>query len=145
LSNCSCTAYSYGQGGCSVWHGDLTNVAADDSGEILYLRLAAKEVQSWKDHKHGMIISVSVAVGVSTVTLAFIFLIVIWRSSKRSTACSLELSAAYFQPASSVFFSHKSANSTFSHLFSAQANKPLVIQWTVIRVALGSLHSGILI
>jgi hypothetical protein len=33
-----------------------------------------------------MIISVSVAVGVSTVTLAFIFLIVIWRSSKRSTA-----------------------------------------------------------
>ncbi|XP_066347426.1 G-type lectin S-receptor-like serine/threonine-protein kinase At2g19130 [Miscanthus floridulus] len=85
LSSCSCTAYSYGQGGCSVWHDDLTNVAADDSGEIIYLRLAAKEVQSWKDRKHGMNISVSVAVGVSTVTLAFIFLIVIWRSSKRSS------------------------------------------------------------
>jgi len=85
LSNCSCTAYSYGQGGCSVWHDDLTNVAADDSGEILYLRLAAKEVQSGKNHKHGMIISVSVAAGVSTLTLAFIFLIVIWRSSKRSS------------------------------------------------------------
>jgi hypothetical protein len=38
-------------------------------------------------------------------------------------ARSLELSVAYFQPASSVFLSHKSANSTFSRLFSAQANK----------------------
>jgi hypothetical protein len=41
-----------------------------------------------------------------------------------TAACSFELSAAYFQPANSVFLSHKSANSTFNRLFSAQANKP---------------------
>jgi hypothetical protein len=35
----------------------------------------------------------------------------------------LKLSAAYFQPASSVVLSHKSANSTFNGLFSAQTNK----------------------
>jgi hypothetical protein len=38
-------------------------------------------------------------------------------------ACSLEFSAAYLQPVSSVFLSHKSANSIFNRLFSAQANK----------------------
>jgi hypothetical protein len=35
-------------------------------------------------------------------------------------ACSLELSAAYFQLPNSVFLSHKSANNTFSRLFSAR-------------------------
>jgi hypothetical protein len=35
------------------------------------------------------------------------------------TVCSLELSAVYFQPTSNVFFLHKSANGTFSRLFSA--------------------------
>jgi hypothetical protein len=39
---------------------------------------------------------------------------------RNSVACLLELSATYFQSASSVFLSHKSANSTFSSLFSTQ-------------------------
>jgi hypothetical protein len=43
----------------------------------------------------------------------------------RFTACSLELSAAYFQSVNSVFLSHKSANSIFSRLFSVQATKLL--------------------
>jgi hypothetical protein len=42
---------------------------------------------------------------------------------EKQDACLLELSAAYFQPASIVFLSHKSANSTFSCLFSGQTNK----------------------
>jgi hypothetical protein len=95
LSSCSCTAYSYGQGGCSLWHDDLTNVAADDNtGETLYLRLAAKEVQSWQDrHRHGMVTGVSVAVGVSTatvITLVLVSLIVmmIWRRSSSHPADS---------------------------------------------------------
>ncbi|PAN38101.1 hypothetical protein PAHAL_7G147200 [Panicum hallii] len=71
------------KGGCSIWLDELINVTADDNGEILYLRLAAKEVQSWKGQKHGTIISVSV--GVSIVALVFIFLFVIWRSWKRSS------------------------------------------------------------
>ncbi|CAN6275649.1 unnamed protein product [Urochloa humidicola] len=81
LSNCSCTAYSYIQGGCFIWHDELIDVATDGNGEIIYLRLAAKEVQSRSDHKHVIIISVTV--GVSTITLALIFLFVIWRSGKR--------------------------------------------------------------
>jgi hypothetical protein len=43
------------------------------------------------------------------------------------SACSLELSAAYFQPANNVFFSYKLANNIFSRLFSAQANKLSVV------------------
>ncbi|CAN6248570.1 unnamed protein product [Urochloa humidicola] len=70
-------------GGCFIWHDELINAATDAMGEIIYLRLAAKEVQSRSDHKHGIIIGVTV--GISTVTLALIFLFVIWRSGKRSS------------------------------------------------------------
>ncbi|EAY94102.1 hypothetical protein OsI_15875 [Oryza sativa Indica Group] len=51
LSNCSCTAYSYGKGGCSVWHDELYNVkqlsdsSSDGNGGGLYIRLAARELQ----------------------------------------------------------------------------------------------------
>jgi hypothetical protein len=45
------------------------------------------------------------------------------KTFNHGAACSLELSAAYFQSANGVFLSHKSANGTFSRLFSAQANK----------------------
>lgn len=53
LSDCSCTAYSYGHGGgCRVWHDELFNVKQqqfNDHGtanvELLHLRLAAKEVE----------------------------------------------------------------------------------------------------
>jgi hypothetical protein len=44
----------------------------------------------------------------------------------RQSVCSLELSAAYFQSASSVFLSHKSANSIFSRLFSAKRTESTV-------------------
>ncbi|XP_062225621.1 G-type lectin S-receptor-like serine/threonine-protein kinase At2g19130 [Phragmites australis] len=78
LSDCSCTAYSYGKGGCTVWHGELLNVVAGGIGEILYLRLAAKELQSLKRKRGGMIIGV----GTSTciVSFGFMFLIVLWRT-----------------------------------------------------------------
>uniref|UniRef100_J3MID2 non-specific serine/threonine protein kinase n=1 Tax=Oryza brachyantha TaxID=4533 RepID=J3MID2_ORYBR len=51
LANCSCTAYSYNGNRCSVWHGELRNVnhndGIDDSSEdVLYLRLAARDLQS---------------------------------------------------------------------------------------------------
>jgi hypothetical protein len=45
-SNCSCTAYSYQDSKCSVWHGELFSVNKNDGIEIfsqdtLYIRLAA--------------------------------------------------------------------------------------------------------
>jgi hypothetical protein len=48
-------------------------------------------------------------------------------------ACSLELSAVYFQSASSVFLSHKPANSIFSRLFSAQALYVSDLCWNLIQ------------
>ncbi|KAL6839807.1 hypothetical protein ACP4OV_030495 [Aristida adscensionis] len=53
LYNCSCTAYFFSNGGCSIWHEDLLNIkqmqcnsTMDPNGETLYIRLAAKDVQS---------------------------------------------------------------------------------------------------
>ncbi|CAN6234977.1 unnamed protein product [Urochloa humidicola] len=82
LNNCSCTAYSYDKDGCSIWHNELLNVATDSNGEMLYLRLAAKELQNRKRSKSGMIIGMTI--GATTATLAgFIFLVLIWRSRNR--------------------------------------------------------------
>ncbi|KAL6880130.1 hypothetical protein ACP4OV_011695 [Aristida adscensionis] len=78
LRDCSCTAYSYSKGGCSIWHDGLTNVATDSNGETLYLRLAAKEVQSSRRNKTGM--TIGVAIGAST---ALLVLIVLMITSKR--------------------------------------------------------------
>uniref|UniRef100_I1PST2 non-specific serine/threonine protein kinase n=1 Tax=Oryza glaberrima TaxID=4538 RepID=I1PST2_ORYGL len=49
LSHCSCNAYSYERSRCSIWHGDLLSVNMNDgidnnSEDILYLRLAAKDL-----------------------------------------------------------------------------------------------------
>ncbi|CAN6358103.1 unnamed protein product [Urochloa humidicola] len=78
LNNCSCTAYSYGEGGCSVWHDELLNVVADSNGETLHLRLAAKEVHNSKSHRSAVIIGV--ATSTSTLALGLlVFLIVMWR------------------------------------------------------------------
>jgi hypothetical protein len=84
LSNCSCTAYSYGAGGCFVWHDKLLNVATDyNSGQTLSLRLAAKEVQGGKTKRNiGKILGV--AIGTSIIaTMGFIILIVVLKSRKR--------------------------------------------------------------
>ncbi|KAF8409399.1 hypothetical protein HHK36_005475 [Tetracentron sinense] len=55
LNNCSCTAYAYGGGGCSIWIGDLLNLQqfSDDenAGSDLYLRLAASELSHSKGNK----------------------------------------------------------------------------------------------
>ncbi|CAN6326479.1 unnamed protein product [Urochloa humidicola] len=51
LNDCSCTAYSYENSKCSIWHGELLNVNMNDgigiiSQDVLYLRLAATDLQS---------------------------------------------------------------------------------------------------
>ncbi|PKA52398.1 G-type lectin S-receptor-like serine/threonine-protein kinase [Apostasia shenzhenica] len=52
LSNCSCTAYSYLGNACMIWKGDIRNLkpaisnSANDSGTVLFLRLAASELKS---------------------------------------------------------------------------------------------------
>ncbi|KAL6651804.1 hypothetical protein ACP70R_010729 [Stipagrostis hirtigluma subsp. patula] len=59
LSNCSCTAYSHGNNGCSIWHNELVNVkqqqcnsSSNSNGETLYIRRVAAE-QLVEKHKKG--------------------------------------------------------------------------------------------
>ncbi|KAF7005658.1 hypothetical protein CFC21_020768 [Triticum aestivum] len=87
LRNCSCTAYSYGKSGCSIWHGQLINVKQYNNGtvnsdkEILFLRLAAGDVQSWGNNTKGnrrMIIGLTVcAFGL------LVMLLMIWRGERK--------------------------------------------------------------
>ncbi|RCV33608.1 hypothetical protein SETIT_7G095600v2 [Setaria italica] len=83
LSTCSCSAYSFGSSGCNVWHGELFNVkhlqfavadAAADDGEVLYLRLAAKEFQTRKKNR-GMVIGVAIATGIAALSLVALILL----------------------------------------------------------------------
>ncbi len=89
LSNCSCTAYSYGKGGCSVWHDALYNVrqqsdgSADGNGETLYIRVAANEVQSVeRKKKSGTVIGVTIAASMSALCL-MIFVLVFWMRKQK--------------------------------------------------------------
>ncbi|KAM3391133.1 hypothetical protein ACQJBY_012661 [Aegilops geniculata] len=80
LGSCSCTAYSYDQGACSVWHAKLLNVR-QQGNSVLHLRLAAKEVPSGKTNRRGLIIGA--VVGASTATLVLIFLLMVWMRKKQ--------------------------------------------------------------
>ncbi|KAG2572088.1 hypothetical protein PVAP13_7KG148210 [Panicum virgatum] len=89
LSNCSCTAYSYGNGGCYVWHNELLNVKqqqCDDTtninGGTLYIRLAAKEEQSRKKHVRGKTIAISLGVS-SVIMFSLALVLMIWWNKKR--------------------------------------------------------------
>ncbi|XP_040379125.1 G-type lectin S-receptor-like serine/threonine-protein kinase At2g19130 [Oryza brachyantha] len=81
LNKCSCIAYSYGKGGCFVWHDELYNVKqlSDDSsggnGEVLYIRLAAKELESSDTKKSGKLIGV--AIGASTGGALFLMILLL--------------------------------------------------------------------
>ncbi|KAL6595447.1 hypothetical protein ACP70R_047787 [Stipagrostis hirtigluma subsp. patula] len=82
LSNCSCTAYSYGDIGCSNWHNELVNVkqqqcnsSSSSNGETLYIRLSAAE-QLVENHKKGGV-STGVVIGASLGAVGFLALIMI--------------------------------------------------------------------
>ncbi|NP_001182865.2 G-type lectin S-receptor-like serine/threonine-protein kinase At2g19130 precursor [Zea mays] len=86
LSSCSCTAYSYGKDGCSIWHGELLNVATEgDSDDTIYLRLAAKEFRSGKgSSRSGVVIGAAVGASVAAAAaLVFVLLVLIWRRNGR--------------------------------------------------------------
>ncbi|KAK6117027.1 hypothetical protein DH2020_049271 [Rehmannia glutinosa] len=55
LQNCSCSAYAFGDNGCSIWEGDLFDLQYDSknqgNGQHLYLKLAHSELQNGKEKK----------------------------------------------------------------------------------------------
>ncbi|KAL3619137.1 hypothetical protein CASFOL_036707 [Castilleja foliolosa] len=68
LESCSCTAYAFGESGCSVWEGDLfglENVSVNNE-QRFYLRLASTELPKGKKQK---ILEVIVGVLVPSVVL----------------------------------------------------------------------------
>ncbi|KAG2558985.1 hypothetical protein PVAP13_8NG347400 [Panicum virgatum] len=93
LDNCSCTAYSFSNGTCSIWHGELLNIrqiqcssAANSNGETLYLRLAAKDIQGLEKNKRVFIIAVATGTSVAALGLfAFAMLIMICRNKRKSS------------------------------------------------------------
>uniref|UniRef100_A0A0E0KQI4 non-specific serine/threonine protein kinase n=1 Tax=Oryza punctata TaxID=4537 RepID=A0A0E0KQI4_ORYPU len=95
LSNCSCTAYSYGNGGCSIWHDELYNVKqlsdASPNGHegVLYIRLAAKELQSSQRKTSGKIIGVAIGTSIGALFL-MILLPIVWKSKGKWFARTLE-------------------------------------------------------
>ncbi|KAJ3670312.1 hypothetical protein LUZ60_010636 [Juncus effusus] len=80
LKNCSCTAYSY-QNSCNLWYGDLINLPeekiANNVGTV-YLRLAASELPTSKNHK-GVVIGVVVGCVALVFFCALICIIVVRR------------------------------------------------------------------
>ncbi|RLM87333.1 G-type lectin S-receptor-like serine/threonine-protein kinase [Panicum miliaceum] len=90
LNDCSCTAYAYSNSMSSVWHGELLNVKQNDgnaitSQDVLYIRLAARDLQSFRKaikSKPGVI---AVACIVSSgFLLLFMLLLIIWRNRLKS-------------------------------------------------------------
>uniref|UniRef100_A0A0D9W4V3 Receptor-like serine/threonine-protein kinase n=1 Tax=Leersia perrieri TaxID=77586 RepID=A0A0D9W4V3_9ORYZ len=81
LGLCSCTAYSFGTGGCSVWHGELLNVkqllsdGASGSGKTLYIRLAATEFQARRNNRPA--VSIVGLIAACSATLSFLAVIIV--------------------------------------------------------------------
>uniref|UniRef100_A0A8I6YI77 Receptor-like serine/threonine-protein kinase n=2 Tax=Hordeum vulgare subsp. vulgare TaxID=112509 RepID=A0A8I6YI77_HORVV len=91
LSNCSCTAYSFGDSGCSMWRNELLNIrqlqcsdTTNSNGETLYLRLSAKDVQSLKNSRRGIVSGVIIGTGISALGLfALVLLLMVWRNKNK--------------------------------------------------------------
>uniref|UniRef100_A0A0E0DE58 Receptor-like serine/threonine-protein kinase n=1 Tax=Oryza meridionalis TaxID=40149 RepID=A0A0E0DE58_9ORYZ len=90
LNNCSCTAYSFSNGGCSVWHNELLNIrknqctgSSNTDGETFHIRLAAQELYSQEVNKRGMVIGVLSTCFALFGLLLVILLLVKWRNKTK--------------------------------------------------------------
>uniref|UniRef100_I1PL71 Receptor-like serine/threonine-protein kinase n=2 Tax=Oryza glaberrima TaxID=4538 RepID=I1PL71_ORYGL len=90
LTNCSCTAYSFSNGGCSIWHNELLNIRKDQcsensntDGEALYLRLAAKEFYSAGVDSRGMVIGLAIFASFALLCLLPLILLLVRRSKTK--------------------------------------------------------------
>nr|CAE04623.3 OSJNBa0028I23.5 [Oryza sativa Japonica Group] len=89
LNNCSCTAYSFSNGGCSIWHNELLNIrksqcsdSSNTDGEALHIRLAAEELYSKKANKRVMVIGVVISASFALLGLLPLILLLLRRRSK---------------------------------------------------------------
>ncbi|KAM0931435.1 hypothetical protein ACQ4PT_000449 [Festuca glaucescens] len=86
LSSCSCTAYSYNNSRCSVWHGELLSVNLNDgidntSEDVLYLRLAAEDQPILRKNKRKQNVGVVTAASIIGFGLLMLMLLLlIWKN-----------------------------------------------------------------
>ncbi|KAE8821672.1 putative serine/threonine-protein kinase receptor [Hordeum vulgare] len=98
LRNCSCTAYSFTDERCSIWHTELLNIRAlqcsgttNSTGETLYLRVSANDFHRLKNNRKGIVIGVATATGISVLCLfALILLVMIRRNKSKSSSRILD-------------------------------------------------------
>jgi hypothetical protein len=91
LNDCSYTAYSFDNTKCSIWHGVLLNVNQDDgnaitSDDVLYLRLANKDLQSLRNNdktRPRVVIAASIT---SFGLVMLVLLLMIWRNKFKCCA-----------------------------------------------------------
>ncbi|XP_057956388.1 G-type lectin S-receptor-like serine/threonine-protein kinase At2g19130 [Malania oleifera] len=82
-SNCSCSAYAFDNGGCSIWIGDLLNLQQlpqdDNSGKTLYFRLAPSEFPS-HNSSTGEVAGIVVGSAAGVLALfGFVLILCLWR------------------------------------------------------------------
>uniref|UniRef100_A0A0E0KQI2 Receptor-like serine/threonine-protein kinase n=1 Tax=Oryza punctata TaxID=4537 RepID=A0A0E0KQI2_ORYPU len=89
LNDCSCTAYSFSNSRCSIWHDELLNVrenqcgdGSNTNGEALYIRLAAEELYSKRANERGMVIGVVISASFVLLGLLPLILLLLKRRSK---------------------------------------------------------------
>ncbi|XP_040381135.1 G-type lectin S-receptor-like serine/threonine-protein kinase At2g19130 [Oryza brachyantha] len=87
LMDCSCNAYSYGDG-CALWHGDLLNLQrrtdeAAGSGN-LYVRLSAMDVAS-KSSKKTVALACASSAAALILALSTMAVVLLWMSRKRQS------------------------------------------------------------
>ncbi|PKA52401.1 G-type lectin S-receptor-like serine/threonine-protein kinase [Apostasia shenzhenica] len=108
LNNCSCTAYSfsYSDGGCMIWIGDIRNLQqlseSDSNGATFHLRLAASDIPSSNKEDRGTrkaVKPIIIGVSVGILVLSSIILMLYWRTRRRSYRKSVfvEGSVAHFK------------------------------------------------
>ncbi|XP_025801718.1 G-type lectin S-receptor-like serine/threonine-protein kinase At2g19130 [Panicum hallii] len=80
LNSCSCSAYTYNNSGCFVWHGDLVNLQEQYSGDgagTLFLRLAASELPAVTKRRTATIgVVTGGAVAVLTILVIVLFILI---------------------------------------------------------------------
>ena len=87
LNNCSCTAYSFSNGECSIWHNGLLDIRQlqcnstnNSDVETIYIRVSTKDLQGSKSNRIRIVIGVVIATCISA---ALIILLIIWSNKRK--------------------------------------------------------------
>ncbi|KAK3139572.1 hypothetical protein QOZ80_5AG0385400 [Eleusine coracana subsp. coracana] len=90
LDNCSCTAYTFSNSICSIWHEELLNIrqlqcssSTNLNGKTLYLRLSAKDVKNIAKSRTWLVIGLILGL------FAFIMLIMLWENKRKRYGISM--------------------------------------------------------